>query len=688
MRWLSVIFLLALFGSIIYSNSFSVPFQFDDIPNIVENDRIKEIDHSLDFSGSRAIGYLTFAFNYRFGGLRVSGYHLFNLIIHIINGYLVYAFIILLFRAVNHPISRGIHELPLEPQQQWIALATAVLFIVHPIQTQAVTYIVQRFASLVALFYLVAVCSYLKYRMAPPVGENRWLWYGGALIATILAMKTKENSFTIPFSILLLEMVFFRPIGKRYWMALIPFLPTLLLIPLSHQDVLGEGEAGFAQASNKISQPDYLLTQFRVIVTYIRLFFIPVRQNLDYDYPISHSLLQPSVLLSFLLLLLLFSLGLYLVIDSSRLLDKKQGEHKVRPTTRLIGFGILWFFLTLSIESSIFPIDDVIFEHRLYLPSTGFFLSVTAGFAHLLQSLHPGAGMMRLASGLFSAVVIFLAIATYQRNTVWKNAFTLGSDVVSKAPNNVRAHYNLGSAYSYQGSLKEAIEEYQKALSLEGNYPRANFHLANSYQKLGRREEAIRAYRSELEIQPKFAMAHNNLANVLADQKRFQESLNEYEAAIRFRPRYDKAHANMATVLIELGRVEEAMEQYRIAIRLNPNSWSAHYNLGLAYQKQERSAEAITEYEAVIRLMPNHASAHNNLGSLYSNQGNLAKARTYFESAVRLNPNHAEGYYNLGATQQRLGEVSRARESFRKALQINPGLAIAREAIQSLTGEN
>ena len=688
MRWLSVIFLLAVLGSIIYSNSFSVPFQFDDTPNIVENDRIKGLDHFLGFSGSRAVGYLSFALNYQFGGLRVKGYHLINLLIHIINGCLVYGLVILLFRAVNPPKSGMINEPSLDSQKHWIALATAVLFIVHPIQTQAVTYIVQRFASLVALFYLVAVYSYLKYRLTPPVEANRWLWYGAALIATILAMKTKENSFTIPFSILLLEMVFFRPLAKRQWMALIPFMLTLFIIPLSHQDVLGEGEAGFARPSNDISRSDYLLTQFRVIVTYIRLLFIPVRQNLDYDYPISHSLFQPSVLLSFLFLLLVFLFAVYLVLGGSQLSGRKQGEHKVRPYRLLAGFGILWFFLTLSIESSIFPIDDVIFEHRLYLPSIGFFLSVVAGLAHLLQSINPGAGMMRLTGGLFSAVVIFLAIAAYQRNTVWKDAFTLWSDVVSKAPNNVRAHYNLGSAFSYRGSLEEAIEEYKKALVLKEDYPRANFHLGNSYQKLGRKQEAIQAYRLELQIQPKFAMAHNNLANVLADQKQYEESLKEYKVAILFKPGYDKAHANMATVLMELGRVEEAIDQYRTAIRLNPDSQSAHYNLGLAYQGQERIADAIREYEAVIRLMPNHASAHNNLGSIYSKQGNPAKARNYFESAIRLNPNHAEGYYNLGVIQQKMGEVSQARKSFRKALQIKPGLTIAREAIQSLRGEN
>ena len=508
-------------------------------------------------------------------------------------------------------------------------------------------------------------------------------------------MKKKENNFTIPFSFLLLERVFFRPFAKRSLMALIPFMLTWIIIPLSHQEALGVGEAGFAHQSNEISRMDYLLTQFPVIVTYIRLLFIPVRQNLDYDFPIYHSLFQPSVFLSLLFLPLLFFLAVYLVFDSSRWSGKKQSEHtclpdrrEVLPYSRLIGFGILWFFLTLSIECSIFPIDDVIFEHRLYLPSIGFFLSLAVALALVLQYLRPGAGTMCYVGGIFSVVVIVFAISAHERNKVWKDAFTLWSDVVNKAPENVRAHYNLGSAFSYQGSLEEEIEEYKKALALQEDYPRVNFHLGNSFQKLGRKQEAIQAYRRELQIQPKFAMAHNNLANVLADQKQYEESLKEYKVAILFKPGYDKAHANMATVLMDLGRVEEAMDQYRIAIRLNPNSRSAHYNLGLAYQRQERIAEAIKEYEAVIRLRPNHALAHNNLGSIYSKQGELTKARFHFENAIRLNPKHAEGHYNLGVIYQRMGTQTQAREFFRKALRINPELSIARDAIQSLRLEN
>ncbi len=216
-RPLAVLFLLSLLATLIYSNTFSSPFYFDDTPNIVENPQIKDLSNFLGFSGSRAVGFLSFALNYHFNGLNVFGYHLVNLLIHITNGFLVYCLVLLLFKASAS--DHGSQQLPTLNSQlaaaPWIALVTALLFVSHPIQTQAVTYIVQRFASLVALFYLLTLVCYVKWRLASPEARSRYLWYAGALLSTFLAMKTKENSFTLPFMILLVEAVFFRPFTRK-----------------------------------------------------------------------------------------------------------------------------------------------------------------------------------------------------------------------------------------------------------------------------------------------------------------------------------------------------------------------------------------------------------------------------------------------------------------------------------------
>jgi len=304
-KLLPVFFLLALLATLIYSNTFSVPFVFDDTRNIVENPRIKDLKNFLDFSGSRYIGFLSFALNYYFGELNLFGYHLVNLTIHIANGFLVYLLVSLLLRTPR------ITSSDLAIQSPWIGFATALLFISHPIQTQAVTYIVQRFASLATLFYLLAAVCYLTWRLAPSERRSRYLWYCASLLSTVLAMKTKEISFTLPAMLLLIEKVFFRRREGKQWIVLVPFLLTLLIIPLSRIDMAGGASEGFAQETTAISRSDYLFTQFRVILTYVRVLLFPIDQNLIYDYPIFHSFFEPQVFLSFLLNAILLGLSLY-----------------------------------------------------------------------------------------------------------------------------------------------------------------------------------------------------------------------------------------------------------------------------------------------------------------------------------------------------------------------------------------
>jgi tetratricopeptide (TPR) repeat protein len=605
-RPLPVLILLSLLATLIYSNTFSSPFHFDDTKRILENPKITDLFNFIDFSGNRYIGFLSFALNYHFGGLEVFGYHLVNLVIHIVNGFLVYTLVLLIFRTSG--------MVPLQQDRApWIAFVTALLFVAHPIQTQAVTYIIQRFASLAALFYLLAVVAYLKWRMAPPNLRSRYGWYAVALLSTVLAMKTKENSFTLPFMLLLVEGIFFRPITLKKGMALIPFLLTLPIIPLARADRLGEAEVGLlVRQTDIIPMPDYLFTQFRVIVTYLRLLLFPVHQNLDYDYPVYHSLFQPAVFLSLLFLLGLFALAVYLLIRFQR-----SSFH-----AQLIAFGILWFFLALSVESSVIPIRDVIFEHRLYLPSIGFFLASTVCVfsSHgALEAGRPRGDILSFlarptALGVFIALILMLlAVATYQRNRVWKNALTLWEDVVSKAPGNARGHNNLGLAYQTMGRLQASIQEYQTALRLIPNFAEAHYNLGNAYQVLGRFEEAIREYEKALTLNPRYASAYINLGTTYHTQRYYEEAIRSYREALRLDPDSVFAHINLGVTYYAQGRLEEAIEAYGRALTLSPEHAQGHYYLGQAYRQQGRIREAKEEFERALKLKPDYTIARQAL---------------------------------------------------------------------------
>jgi hypothetical protein len=345
--------LIALIGLIAYSNTFQSPFQWDDKHYIAENPIVKNLDYFLepskaegfDYFGSfrrRYVGYLTFALNYRVHGLDPAGYHALNIAIHILNALLVYFLVRLTFRTpfLGGPDKEGISRL--------IALLSGLLFVSHPVQTEAVTYIFQRFASLAVFFYLCSLVLYIKWRLGTARRPTRYrnvVFYLLSIASAILAMKTKENAFTLPLAITLYEFLFFSGPARGRLLRLMPLLLTLLIVPstiMGADTPAGEIIGGIGPATRgyeQITRGSYLLTQLRVIVTYIRLLLYPANQNLYYDYPVFHSLFNLQVSVSFLFLLSVFGLGIYLFY-LSRL---------KAPILRLTSFGIFLVFLALSV---------------------------------------------------------------------------------------------------------------------------------------------------------------------------------------------------------------------------------------------------------------------------------------------------------------------------------------------------
>jgi protein O-mannosyl-transferase len=668
-RPLPVLILLSLLTALVYSNTFSVPFLFDDFRNIENNPLIKDPKNLFAVSNPRYVGFLSFALNYHFGGLDVFGYHLVNLTIHIANGFLVYTLVLLLFRATGRTPS--FHD-----RIPWIAFVTALLFVVHPIQTQAVTYLVQRFASLVTLFYLLTVVAYLKWRLALPKGRRPYLWYGVALLSTVLAMKTKENSLTLPFMLLLVEGVFFWPIAKKKWTGLIPFLLMLPIIPLSR--AVSEGNLTITEMATTISRSDYLFTQFRVVMTYLRLLILPIHQNLDYDYPIYHSLWEPAVFLSFLFLACFFALAVYLLIRPRRMPSRSPLSTHDSP---LISFGILWFFLTLSVESSIIPIDDVINEHRLYLPSIGLFLSFTVGVVAghgALKASRPFLSAPTLLVGFMGLILVLLTVAAYQRNRVWQDDLTLWKDVVNQSPGKARGHHNLGLAYWKMKRTEEALHEYQVSLSLNPYYVEAHNNLGVAYHALGRHNEAIQEYQTAIKLDPDFAPTYTNLGITYYGLGRHNEAIRAYQKTLTIDPQYAKAYYNLGITYHAVGRHNEAILAYQRVLKMNPKLAEAHYNLGVVHDTLGHHDEALREYQTAIALDPGFAPSYHNLGNLYHTLGRLEEALRAYEKAIKLDPLYVKAHNKLGVAYDAMGRYEEALREYQTAIALDPGFAPAR----------
>lgn len=693
---------IAIATFLVYSNSITAPFVYDDIIFIVDNAEIKELANFLSLAGTRWFGLLTFALNYRFGGLNTLGYHIVNLAIHLGNAILIYWLVILTSRTPYFTgvgamsrgtgnqeqgrIASGSRATPSD-STLFVALFSALFFACHPLQTQAVTYIWQRVASLATLLFLMSLVMYVQWRLlsAAPDGQgdesddrntanrsarSRVLWYAAALVFAFLAMKTKEISSTLPAVLFLYEVSFFGLAGfserkhavKRI-LYLLPFLAMIAIIPLSmlgttqgsHEPELGSRE-GQRQLQlynlQSYAAHDYLVTQVRVIVTYLRLLILPVNQNFDYDYPIYRSFLQPEIVLSLALLLSIIGSAAFLFyVSSGRPRDPRSAhggagmtgarsfDPPVKNQLRLISFGILWFFITLSVESSIIPISYVIFEHRVYLPSVGYFLAFASGI-ELIRTR-----WVRARVAITCLVVVLIgaySVAAYARNTVWGNSIRLYEDGMKKSPNKADTHSVLGLAYANNGDVDNAIKEYSTALTIRPDDVDARINLGVAYADSGDLDKAIREYLVALEMSPNNAVARVNLGRAYAMQGAFDRAMAEFLAAVRINPQYAPAHINLGVIYANQGRIDEAINEFVLAVKMNPGSAEAYYNLGKAYSDKGFLDLAINEYRSALKNNPDYADAHYNLGDVYAQLGLIDESMHEFREVIRINPGDAD----------------------------------------------
>lgn len=644
--------LIAAVGILVYSNTFYAPFHFDDQPGIVRNEVIRNLANFWPPFGSRWAGTLTFALNYYFDGLNVTGYHLVNICIHIMNALLVYAILTLTFQthffkdsAINDKDRHG-------NRFSFFALFSALIFVSHPIQTQAVTYIIQRYTSLATLFYLCSLVLYILARLALEHGgqlHERWkiyfnagFYYIASIISAILAMMTKEISFTLPVVILLYELMFFKKDSKRL-LFVSPLLLAIVLIPFGLMLYQGSGVdlAATADRATRLqtSMPrtTYLFTQFRVIATYLRLLIFPVNQIFDYNYPIYNSLSDPNVYLSLALILMIIILAGYLYYRS------RSGHNE---PFRLISFGILWFFITISVESSVFPIIDVIFEHRLYLPSIGLFTAITMTLfmpGNKEKNIWPQ--VPKLIISMLALTIVALSAAAYSRNIVWGDRVSLWEDVTSKAYGNGRGHLNLGDAYSETGRLGQAIIEYKLALSLPFRSletQKIYNNLGYAYKKIGSLDEAIDNFKTALRFDSGFMEAQLNLGYTYLDSNRIDEAIIQFQHLCRLQPYVPEHHLYLGLANSKKGLLKKAMDHYGRALNLNPNNAAVYNQIGILLAESGQTDQAVLKFQKAVALNPGFAEAHYNLFLAYTDKKLFEKAREHFNLAERLKPDIAK----------------------------------------------
>jgi tetratricopeptide (TPR) repeat protein len=527
---LETIFLLAasLVVFLLYSVSLEGGFVLDDKNNIEKNPSIR-ITH-LSAAGlhdaarqsvlpTRPVANISFAMNHLLHGYDVRGFRLVNVLLHIVTGIILYRFLAALLAIPAVKKRYGPPGL--------VPLLAAVFWLVHPAQTQAVNYIVQRMAILAALFYILALYLYLKGRAAS-APRQRILYFGGTLLAALCGLGSKETVAMLPLFLLLLEWYFLRdpekPFSGKMVAAAVVFCVAACFLVFFYLGTNPFAAIGASYSGRDFSLGERLLTQSRVVLFYLGLLFLPLptRLNLEHDFLLSTSLLAPPATLP--AMALIFFLVVLALIRAKK--------------DPLLSFVILWYFGNLLIESSVIGLE-IIFEHRVYLPAMLVVLPILLRARTILPAALPRAVLL---AGLFSCLLLW----TYQRNTVWADTVSLLSDSVGKAPASYRAHLNLGIALKNRGRLDAAIDHYYKALSVKGDYVEGYYNLGNALMLKNDFRGAAENYFKALALGPTDVDTHYNLGYTLAKLRRFDEAVYHYSEAIRLQPGFIEARRELA----------------------------------------------------------------------------------------------------------------------------------------------
>jgi len=589
-QWrLTSIVLILLAGAVVYSNTLHVPFFMDDhYLNYYEHRTLGDI---LLHGGSRRVTDLTFALNYRLHGMQPAGFHLVNLSIHLAAAVSLFFLTSSLIAALRLSPSPGTETEPSESAaERFIPLTVALLFTLHPAQTQAVTYIIQRYTSLATLFYLLSVLWFVRVRLMMERSEPhlRVLLAGGsAFAAGLLAIGSKQIAATLPGILIVIEIVVFRSrmLNRRFFLGCLAAITLALAAGAVHwwgsspDEILLDLHLATAEDPH-MSRAAYFLTQIRVVATYLRLFLLPYGQSLLHDPPVYRTLFTAPVVLSLCLHLGLIGAALALFRRSGRLPAGSNREEWL--LLRLTALGIAWFYGTMAVESSIFPIRDLMFEHRLYLPSIGFFISIAAGTTLLFHTRSLNGSVV---CGGVALVCILLGGATYARNQVWNSRLALWQDTARQHPQSALALANLGAAYLDEGMPGKALPLLVKALEIKpildakskvciGKTLRG---LNIDKKRFTTGEEFVRPGAAMLIGGPGYgtlaeweSVLANNMALAYEYLGEVSKALDSAGVAVWLRPSYDKAWYNLGIIALRTGNMAAAGDALSRLKELNP----------------------------------------------------------------------------------------------------------------------
>jgi tetratricopeptide (TPR) repeat protein len=665
--------------ALVYGRALDAPFFFDDHAAITNNASIRTLWPLIGAeahrgplnpmqelpTSSRPLVNFSFALNYHFGGLNPVGYHVVNVVIHFLCA-------ILLFAIVRRMLRLAWFGGRFDSAAGWLALAAALLWSLHPLNTEAVIYITQRTELMMAWFYLATLYCSLRYWSAR-TRHSRSGWLTLAVFASLAGMLSKEVMASAPLVILLFDRTFvtgsftssLRKSWPLYLGLAVTWIPLLLFIASGPRS----SSSGFHLIDNLFV---YWLTQCKVLLMYLKLAVWSWPLRCSYELPRVDTFIAALMYVTPVLLISLLAAWLF-------------------KRNRSVGFT-LFFIAAILAPTSIMPIPtEMAAERRMYLPLAALIVLSVVGtflFAKRQVTLSAVAGQSTSVSTT-PRVVAFMWIATLAivygvissiRLLDYYNETRMWQQVADSQPLNYMAHYNLGLLYNYAGREPDSLTELQAAVAANPRYPNARSALGFALISAGRLPEAINSIQTALDFNPDHVGALNNIGIALTKLGKYPEAIENLRRAIRIDPGHADAHNNLGQALIAAGRTAEAAEHLQIARSLTPDDPDVLYNLAMSHANNNELPQAIKLFERALRVRPDFAAAHNGLGIALHRSGHVRGAAEHFQRFQQLKPNEAGAYTNLAI----VATGEEAIKDFQKALELNPKMLPAYSALANL----
>lgn len=576
--------LIIIIGFSVYGNSLNNKFVWDDDTLIKENIYIKNWSYipkifSEDMGAGaggtyyyyRPLQIFTYLLDYSIWKLNVIGYHLTNILLHILVALAIYWLINILY---NETI---------------LSFLTAILFVAHPIHTEAVSYLSGRGDPLAVLFMLLCFIFYIR-----QLGRQNITNHILIVLTYILALLSKEISIILPLLLLFYHYAFKKRLKIKEFLSIAALALTYILSRMTILRSFSPDTPSFTGVLQRM--PGF----FVALTNYIRLIFLPFGLHMEYGKKL-FSFGHPKAILGVIILILLLAAAL-----------------KKRKSDSLIFFSIGWFFVTLLPSTNIYPpLAFYMAEHYLYLSSIGFFLILANGLAFIYKTKR----LKTLAIFFVVGLLVFYSYLTINQNNYWKDPLTIYEKTLKYAPDSARVNCDLGNVYNNMGRYNEAIWLIKKAIQLDPTDEKAYNNLANSYYAIGNIKEAISLYNKALQFDPRDAKTYTNLANVYYSIGNVSEAISLHKEAMKINPNFAGSYYNLG--VIYLGRSEngEALKLFTKAIELDPDFAEAYVNLAVIYNSMGKAKEAIGLLKKAINLRPNYTKAYLDLKTLEQKYG-------------------------------------------------------------------